>query len=63
MAQAKPAIHIKSENKGKLHRDLGVKADKKIPMSDLMRAKHSSDPAVRRRANFAVVSKGWSHGK
>lgn len=62
MAQAKPAIHIKSENKGKLHRDLGVKADKKIPMSDLMRAKHSSSPVERKRANFAINARKWGRG-
>ena len=55
-------IRIKSANKGKLHSDLGVPKDQKIPASKLQAAKHSSNPAVRKRANFAINAKKWDHG-
>lgn len=56
------AIKIKESHKGLLHKNLGVKAGSKIPASKLEQAKHSSDPAVRKRATFAENAKKWNHG-
>ena len=56
------AISIKPSHKGLLHEDLGVKSGTKIPLSRLMKAKNSKDPAVRRRATFAVNARKWNHG-
>lgn len=53
-------IHIKRP--GQLHRDLGVPKDKPIPASKLAAAKRSTNPAVRKRANFAFNAKKWNHG-
>lgn len=61
MASGQSPIHIKPENKGKLRAALGTK-DGKIPMGDLMKAKHSKSPAMRKRANFAISARKWSHG-
>lgn len=55
------SIHIKPANKGKLHADLGVKQGQKIPVKRLEAAKNSSDPAVRKRATFALNARSWSH--
>lgn len=56
-------IHIKKSHEGLLHKDVGVSEDKAIPESKLQAAKHSSDPAVRKRATFAENAKHWHHGK
>jgi putative heme iron utilization protein len=56
------AIHIKPENKGKLHANLGVPSGQKIPVSRLESAKHSSSAAVRKRATFAMNARHWHHG-
>ena len=52
---------IKPSHKGLLHENLGIAQDKPIPTSKLEAAKHSSDPAVRRRATFALNSRNWNH--
>lgn len=54
-------IHIKKENKGKLHKELGVPEGKKIPEKKLEKAKNSSSPAERKRATFAENAKHWNH--
>ena len=54
-------IHIKPAHKGMLHADLGVKQGSKIPKSKLESAKHSSDPAERKRATFALNAAKWHH--
>jgi hypothetical protein len=43
--------HIKA---GALHKDLGISQDKKIGRARLLKAKNSSDPKIRKRANFAL---------
>lgn len=53
-------IHIKQSHKGMLHEDTGTPAGKPISEKKLEAAKHSEDPAVRRRANFAENAKHWS---
>lgn len=51
------------ENKGGLHKHLGIPEGEKIPEERLMEAKNSKDPTVRREANLAVTLKGMHHGK
>lgn len=53
------AIKIKPENKGKLHKALGVPKGQKIPPGKLAKAKHSKSPTVRKEANFAANAKKW----
>lgn len=47
--------------KGKLHRELGIKPTAKIPAARLAAAEHSSKPAVRRDAIRAHTMEGWAH--
>ena len=54
-------IDINPANKGKLHRNLGVKQGKKLTMSELERAKASKDPAERKRATFAMNARHFAH--
>ncbi len=53
------AINIKKSHEGKLHRALGVRADRKIPMSMLDHAAHSKRSALRKEAQFAINAKKW----
>lgn len=55
----KKTIHIKAENKGKLHKELGVSADKKIPGKKLEAAKKTAGPAEKKRIVFAENAKKW----
>lgn len=48
--------------KGKLHRELGISEDKKIPAKRLEAAAHSKNPEVRRDAIRAKTMKKWHHG-
>ena len=48
--------------KGKLHRELGISEDKKIPADRLAAAAHSKNPEVRRDAIRAETMKKWHHG-
>src|SRR5262249_49806067 len=59
----KSGIHIQPSHKGLLHSDLGVPQGQPIPAAKLEAAKHSSSPAIRRRANFAENAKPFHHGK
>lgn len=54
-------IHIKPSHKGKLHRALGVSADKPIPAKKLAKALKSDSPALRKEANFARNAKKFRH--
>lgn len=54
-------IHIKAKNKGKLHADLGVAKGKKLTSAEISKARHSSSPAVRKRAVFAANARHWNH--
>lgn len=60
---SKSGIHIKPENKGKLHRALGVPTGQPIPPSKLATALASNDPKKRKEAQFAANAKKWNHGK
>lgn len=55
-------IRIKPQNKGKLHKELGVPLGKKIPEAKIDKAERSSSPAERKRAIFADNERGWKHG-
>ena len=54
-------ILIKPSHKGLLHKELGVPEGKKIPASKLEAAAHSSNPAERKRAQFALNAKHFKH--
>jgi hypothetical protein len=45
--------------KGKLHRELGIPTDQKIPAKRLTAASHSKDPEVRRDAIRAKTMAKW----
>jgi hypothetical protein len=61
MASKGNPIHIKPENKGKLHRDLGVKPGKKIPVAKMEAAKKGASPAERKRIQFAENARKFKH--
>lgn len=48
--------------KGKLHRELGVPTDEKIPAAQLETAEHSKNPEIKRDAIRAKTMEGWNHG-
>jgi hypothetical protein len=52
----------KKGSKGKLHRELGVPQDEKIPAKKLSKAEHSRNPTIRREANLAKTLGKLSHG-
>jgi hypothetical protein len=56
---AKPVM-IKPANKGKLHKELGVPAGKKIPAKKLEAAKKTATPAEKKRIVFAENAKKWN---
>ncbi len=56
------SIHIKPSHKGLLHKNLGISQGKKLTVKQEESAKHSSDPAERKRATFALNAGKWHHG-
>jgi hypothetical protein len=52
-------IHINPKHKGELHAELGVPQGQKIPAGKLAKAENSSNPAERKRAQFAANAKKW----
>lgn len=54
-------IHIKKGHKGLLHKDLHVAQGKPIPMAKIEKAEHSSNPKIRKRAQFADNAKKFNH--
>jgi hypothetical protein len=55
---AKMWIKDATKNKGKLHRELGVKEGEKIPAKKLAKAEKSKNPTIRKEANLARTLKG-----
>lgn len=51
-----------SKHPGKLHKELGVPQDEKIPAKKLSKAEHSANPTLRREANLAKTLGKLSHG-
>jgi hypothetical protein len=54
------AIYLNPKNKGKLHEETGTPKGQKIPLAKEEAALHSSDPAIRKRANFAINARKWN---
>ncbi len=52
-----PAPSIKPSHKGLFHEDLGIPEGQPIPLSRIMRSKKDRSPAIRKRANFALMAK------
>ena len=52
----KSGIHIKKENRGKFTSYCGGK----VTSECIARGKHSSNPAIRKRATFAANSRKWA---
>ena len=52
-------IKIKPANKGKLHKQLGVKKGSKIPANKLA-IKPGDSPAVRKEKTFALNARKWN---
>ena len=59
---SKSGIHIKKSHEGLLRKGTKTKEGHKISEKSLSKAKHSKDPAVRKRAVFAENSKHWHKG-
>lgn len=52
---------INPDNKGALHKALGVPEGKKIPEKKLEKAEHSKNSLTRKRANLAETLRGFKH--
>ena len=52
---------LKGMDKGKLHREIGVPVDKKIPAKKLEKAEHSKNPEIKRDAIRAKTMEDWNH--
>jgi len=53
-------IHIKPENKGKLHKKLSVPEGKKIPAS-MLQIKKGDSPSTVKQKTFAKNARKWNH--
>lgn len=54
MSRAKKMfIQSATENKGGLHRSLGIPMDKKIPIKKIKKAEHSKNPKIKKQAVLA----------
>ncbi len=54
-------IAIKPSHKGRLHSALHVPQGKKLSAVELARARKSSDPHMRKMAQFAINAKHFKH--
>ena len=61
MSKKQNPIHIKPENKGKLHEELGVPEGEKIPEKKLEKAKKHAAPAEKKQIVFAENAKKFKH--
>jgi len=55
------SINIKPSHKGKLHERLHIPQGQPIPESRLEEAENSSDPSLRKEAQFAENAKHFKH--
>lgn len=62
-AKKKKWIKKETENKGALHRAVGVPENEKIPAAKMAKAAHSKNPKIREEAALAKTLKGFSHKK
>lgn len=53
---------IDIKHPGLLHKKLGVPQGQPIPASKVESAAHSSSPALRKEADFALAAKHFHHG-
>lgn len=60
MARRRRRIRVK---KGALHRQLGIRKGRKIPVSTLRRLKRSKSALTRKRATFALNARKWRKGR
>ena len=58
----KSGIHIKKSHEGLLHKNTHTPQGEKISAMELHAKAHSPDPAVRKRAIFALNARKWHHG-
>lgn len=58
--KSRKPIRIKPSRKGGLHTALGVPLGQKIPASKVAAAANSSNPDLRKKANFARNAASWS---
>ena len=54
---------VKSKNKGKLHKELGVKEGEKIPAKKLAKAAKSKNPTIRKEVALAKTGAKISRKK
>jgi hypothetical protein len=47
------------KHKGKLHKELHIPENEKIPAKKLAKAEHSKNPTIRKEANLAKTLKGF----
>jgi hypothetical protein len=52
---------INPDNKGALHRSLGVPEGKKIPEKKLEKAEHSKNPTLKKQAVLAETLRNFKH--
>ena len=55
----KSGIHIKPSHVGRLHEALHVAHGQRIPLGKLEKAAHSTNPALRKEAQFALNARKW----
>jgi len=60
VARRRRRIRVK---KGALHRQLGIRKGRKIPVSTLRRLKRSKSALTRKRATFALNARKWRKGR
>jgi hypothetical protein len=63
MPTLRKTIHLKASHAGLLHRDLHIPIGQPIPAARLEEALHASDPAERKRAQFAKNARYFHHPK
>jgi hypothetical protein len=61
MGNSKKWIQKAIENKGSLHKVLGVPENKKISEKKLDKAEHSKNPLTKKRAVLAKTLKSFKH--
>jgi hypothetical protein len=54
-------IRINPQHKGDLHRDTHTPMGKKISLAKEEKAARGKNPAVRKRADFAIAARTWHH--
>lgn len=59
-ASARKGININPHHQS-LHSVLGISESKPIPMSEKLKAAHSSNPTIRKKGQFAVNASKWGH--